>query len=180
MTFAAVAGPRIAVYAGTFDPPTRGHLSVLERAAALFDQVLVLVAVNPSKQPLFTPGERVDLLALTTRHLPNVRCDHSEALVVEFARAHQARFLVRGVRGATDADYEAALAHANRALAPEIVTVFLPADAELSAVSSSLLKRMAALGEDIAPHCCPEVADRLRRRLRERPPMKKGDAPCSR
>jgi len=177
MTPAAPA-PRKAVYAGTFDPPTRGHLSVVERAAALFDEVLVLVAVNPTKQPLFSAAERVDLLAVTTAHLPNVRCAHSDALVVDWARRHQARFLVRGVRGATDADYEAALAHANRALAPEIVTVFLPADAELSAVSSSLLKRMAALGQDLAPYCCPEVAARLRRRL-DAPEEEGGEAPCS-
>lgn len=156
---------RLAVYAGTFDPPTRGHVSVIERAAAIFDEVIVLSAVNPAKRPLFSPEERVAMLRESTRHLPNVCCDHTEDLVVAYARAQGARFLVRGVRGATDADYEIALAHANRALAPEVESVFLPADPRHSEVSSSRLKEMAAAGADITAYCHPGVAQRLFARL---------------
>ena len=108
---------RLAVYAGTFDPITRGHLSVIERAAPLFDQLIVLCAVNPEKVPLFTLAERLEMITEATCHLPNVRCDASEGWVVEYARRRGAQVLVRGVRGATDADAETALANANLALA---------------------------------------------------------------
>jgi pantetheine-phosphate adenylyltransferase len=156
---------RVAVYAGTFDPPTAGHVSVIERAALIFDEVIALSAVNPVKAPLFSTAERIAMLSEAVAHLDNVRCAHTEGLVVEYARAQGARFLVRGVRGATDADYETALAHANRELAPEIETVFLPADRALSEVSSSALKRIAAAGEDVTAHCPRGVAARLRARL---------------
>jgi pantetheine-phosphate adenylyltransferase len=161
---------RVAIYAGTFDPPTAGHVSVLERAARLFDGVIALSAVNPSKATLFSVTERLAMLAEATAHLANVRCDHTEGLVVAYARAQDARYLIRGVRGATDADYETALAHANRALAPEIETVFLPADAALSQVSSSALKQRAAAGEDVSAYCPPGVAARLTARLRPATP----------
>ena len=159
---------RIAIYAGTFDPITRGHLSVIERAAQLFDRLLVVVAINPDKHPLFPAEERQAMITAVTRPFPNVVCHATAGFVVHFARDHQARYLVRGVRGATDVDAEIALAHANHALAPEIETIFVPAHPELSEISSSRLKALAAAGEDLSPHCPPAGAARLLARLGRR------------
>jgi pantetheine-phosphate adenylyltransferase len=155
----------LAVYAGTFDPVTRGHLSVIERASRLFCQVLVVVAVNPTKTPLFSAAERVEMIRQVARPLRNVTCASTEGLVVALARARGARYLVRGVRSCTDADAELALAAMNHRLAPEIETIFVPAQPELSEVSSSELKRLAAAGADISRFCSPEIAARLRQRL---------------
>jgi pantetheine-phosphate adenylyltransferase len=158
---------RIAVYAGSFDPVTAGHVSVVERALLVFDRVIVLLAINPKKTPMFTPAERLDMLREATSHLASVECASTEGYVVDHARASGARFLVRGVRGATDADQETALADANLELAPEIATIFIPAHPTLSRVSSSLLKQLAARGEDITPFCPPSVERRLHARTAE-------------
>lgn len=158
---------RIAVYAGTFDPVTRGHLSVIERASRLFDGLWVVVAVNPEKEPLFSADERVAMLAEVTARWLNVRCARTDGYVVELARSHCARYLVRGVRGATDAEGEIALASLNHALAPEIETVFVPADPELSDVSSSRLKLLARAGADLSRICPPEIIERLHARIRD-------------
>ena len=163
------SGPRVAVYAGSFDPVTLGHVSVIERAAPLFDRLLALVASNPSKEALFSPEERRQMLADATAHLPTVECCAAEGLVVEFARSLGARILVRGVRSATDAEVEIALALANHALAPEIETVFVPARADLAMVSSSRLKELAREGADLSGLCPLPVARRLRSRLGRAP-----------
>lgn len=152
---------RSAVYAGTFDPITLGHLSVITRACELFERLYVLIAINPQKQPLFTLPQRLDFIREATAHLPPVEVAAFEGYVVHFARANGATVLVRGVRGATDADYESALAVANLELAPEIQTIFLPAHPELSNVSSSHLKALAAAGGDIRPYCTDAVARAL-------------------
>lgn len=155
----------IAIYAGSFDPITRGHLSVLRHAARLFAHVRVLVAVNPQKGGLFEPEERVALIREVTAAMPNVTVDRTDGLVVEYARETSATFLVRGIRGASDAGFETDLAQANRQLAPEISTVLLPAEQSLARVSSSDLKDRAARGEPLEPFCPPIVAARLRERL---------------
>jgi pantetheine-phosphate adenylyltransferase len=157
--------PRNAVYAGTFDPVTLGHLSVIERSAGLFDRLWVVVAINPDKEPLFTPEERVSMLSEVTVGLPNVAATSTAGYVVELARRVGARYLVRGVRGATDADSELGLARLNHELAPEIETVFVPAHGELSEVSSSRLKELVQSGADITRYCSVGVAARLRQRL---------------
>lgn len=159
--------PRAAVYAGTFDPITRGHLSVIERAATLFERVIVVVAVNPGKRPLFSVEERVHMIGDVTARLANVTCAATAGYVVELARQHGARYLVRGVRSATDVEGEIALADANRALAPEIETVFIPAHPELSEVSSTRLKQLARDGMDVARFCPAEIAGRLLQRLQD-------------
>jgi pantetheine-phosphate adenylyltransferase len=156
---------RLAVYAGTFDPITCGHLSVIERGARLFDRLIVVVAVNPSKVPLFTAAERVEMILLVTGCWSNVQCSTTDGLVVEFARALGAQYLVRGVRGCTDVESEITLASMNHELAPDIETVFVPAHPELSEVSSSKLKELATQGLDISRYCPPEIAGRLRQRL---------------
>jgi len=160
---------RIAVYAGTFDPITLGHLSVVERGARLFDRLLVVVAVNPQKQPLFSVEERIQLIEASVRGFPNVSATSTSSFVVDLARSQGARYLIRGVRGATDTDAEIALAHLNHELAPEIETVFVPAQPELSEVSSSRLKELALEGADLTRYCAPEVSAMLRQRLSPQP-----------
>jgi pantetheine-phosphate adenylyltransferase len=156
---------RVAVYAGTFDPITRGHLSVIERGSRLFDRVLVVVAVNPGKQPLFSVAERAQMIRDVTGPWPNVECACTDGYVVDFARTHEARYLIRGVRSCTDVEAEIALAQANHELAPDLETVFVPAHRELSEVSSSGLKELAIQGMDISRYCPPELAARLRERV---------------
>jgi len=166
---------RVALYAGTFDPITRGHLSVIERAARMFDRLRVVVAVNPSKQPLFSAEERVEMIREVVAQWPGVECSSTDGYVVELARAISARYLVRGVRSCTEIEAEIALANANHALAPEIETVFIPAHPELSEVSSSKLKELAWKGLEMARYCPPEIAARLHARLTGGPARSPGD-----
>ena len=157
---------RIAIYAGTFDPVTLGHLSVIREGAEAFDKLIVLVADNPKKKPLFTVAERQELISQATRELDNVAVDASSELVVQYARALGARFLIRGIRDAMDMEYETSLANINRVLAPEIITFFVPADPRLLSVSSTRLKEMAQSDENGA-ECCPEgVWPALLRKMR--------------
>ncbi len=156
---------RIAIYAGTFDPITCGHLSVIERGARMFDRLVVVVAVNPSKAPLFTAAERVQMIRQVTGAWLNVQCTVTDGLVVELAHARGAQYLVRGVRSCTDVEAEIALANMNHELAPDIETVFVPAHPELSEVSSSRLKEIAAQGKELSRYCPPEIAACLRERL---------------
>jgi pantetheine-phosphate adenylyltransferase len=157
---------RAAAYAGTFDPITLGHSSVIERAARLFDSVLVVVAVNPEKRPLFSADERVEMIRGVVAPWANVRCEITDGYVVELARARGARYLIRGVRGSTDIEAEISLANLNHRLAPEIETVFVPAHPELSEVSSSKLKELAKCGLDISRYCLPEIGALLLRRVK--------------
>lgn len=155
---------RVALYAGTFDPITRGHLSVIERAARLFDRLVVVVAVNPNKQPLFSTEERVDMIREVVVPFRNVECTCTGGYVVQLAAASGARYLVRGVRGNTDVEGEIALANMNHELAPNIETVFIPAHPELSEVSSSKLKELASRGMDVSRYCPAQIVERLNRR----------------
>jgi pantetheine-phosphate adenylyltransferase len=156
---------KTAIYPGTFDPITRGHLSVIERASRLFERLLIVVAINPQKQPLFPVEERLHMIDELSSGWPTVASGYTDGYVVDFARRHGARYLVRGVRSCTEIEVEIALANANRELAPEIETVFIPAHPELSEVSSSRLKELALGGADLARYCPLEVARRLRERL---------------
>ncbi|MGA9522666.1 MAG: pantetheine-phosphate adenylyltransferase [Myxococcaceae bacterium] len=155
----------IAIYPGSFDPVTLGHLSVIRQAARLYPHVVVLVAINPEKRGLFSLEERVSLVRDAVKRFPNVSVDATEGLVVDYAREIGATVLVRGLRGASDADVETTLANHNRQLAPEIATVLLPAAPELAQVSSSRLKELARTGADLSPWCPPLVAEQLRSRI---------------
>jgi len=155
----------IAVYAGSFDPITLGHASVVRRAARLFSHVRVLVAVNPDKQTLFSETERVALARELVAAMPNVSVDATTGLVVDYARAIGASYLVRGLRGAADAAPETELARANSALAPELLTLLIPAEPGLSEVSSSELKSLARVGGDLSRFAPASVVVELERRL---------------
>jgi pantetheine-phosphate adenylyltransferase len=139
----------IAVYAGTFDPITNGHVDILERSLALFDEVIVAIASNPRKQPLFTLEERIHFIQDATANNPRVRCDAFEGLLVEYCARKRARFIVRGLRALADFEYEFQFAHMNRRLAPGVDTVFFMTDESHHYVSSSLIKEVASLGGDI-------------------------------
>lgn len=139
---------RIAVYTGSFDPITLGHLNVIERAATLVDKLIVGVGVNPGKEPLFNPEERADLVRRATQHVENVEVRPFGGLAVRFVRECGARVMVRGVRLLQDIDFELTMALANRQLDPGIETVVLMADKEFAHVSSSLIRQIASLADD--------------------------------
>ncbi len=144
----------VAVYPGSFDPITLGHLNVMERASRLFEKLIVGVGVNIEKTPLFTPEERVELIRLSTEHLPNIEIRTFTGLAVEFVKRCGAQIMIRGVRPITDIQAELTMMMANRRLAPEVETLFMVADGELAHVSSSLIKQ-------IAPIAGPEVLARF-------------------
>ncbi len=139
-----------AVYPGTFDPITNGHLDILERALRLFDYVIVTIAVNQRKQPLFTPEERIQFIkdAMPNAH-GRLQFELFDGLLVDFARAHNATVIVRGLRALADFEYEFQFAHMNRRLAPGIDSVFFMTDERNHYVSSSLVKEVASLGGDV-------------------------------
>lgn len=140
----------VAVYPGSFDPITLGHLNVMERASRLFDRLIVGVGVNMEKHPLFAPEERVALIREAAGHLPNLDIRTFRGLTVEFVRECGARVILRGVRPITDIAAELTMMMANRRLAPEVETLFMIADGELAHVSSSLIKQIAPVANDEA------------------------------
>ncbi len=139
---------RRAVYTGSFDPITLGHLNVIERSSRLVDELVVGVGINIDKTSLFTADERVGLIEKATEHLDNVRVDQFTGLAVRFVRRCDARVIIRGVRSLTDMEAEFTMTLANRKLDPELETVFLMADDEFSHVSSSLIKQITPLAAD--------------------------------
>ncbi len=154
---------RRAVCPGSFDPPTHGHLDVIGRTAALFDEVVVAVLVNKSKKSLFTVDERMAMLIETTAGHPNVVVDSFHGLLVDYCRAHDIRAIVKGLRAVTDFDYELQMAQMNQRLSG-VDTLFMSASPEYSFVSSSLVKEVATYGGDVA-HLLP---DSVHRQLLER------------
>jgi len=141
---------RVAVYTGSFDPVTLGHLDVIGRASRIFDAIVVGVGINPDKQPLFSLEERVDLVKAAVAAFGNVRVERFSGLSVAFVREQGAHVLLRGVRSLTDIEAEFTMTLANRKLDPAVETVFLMADAAYSHISSSLLKQITPLADDEA------------------------------
>jgi len=156
--------PRIAVYPGSFDPVTRGHEDLIRRSLAFVDRVIVAVAVNVAKQPLFTLEERVALLHETVR-LPEVEVQSFEGLLVEFAQRAGASVIVRGLRAVSDFEYEFQMALMNRTLAPRLETVFLVPAFDLTYLSSSLVREVARFGGDVSQLVQPAVQQALRRKF---------------
>ncbi|HEX3997276.1 MAG TPA: pantetheine-phosphate adenylyltransferase [Pirellulales bacterium] len=158
---------RVAVYTGSFDPITLGHLNVVERASRLVDRLIVGVGVNIEKQPLFQPDERVELVRQATAHLPNIEVRQFGGLAVHFVRQCGARVMLRGVRSLTDIESEFTMTLANRQLDPGIETVFLMADAQYSHISSSLLKQITPLAsdEELSQFVPPVVLRELRKKF---------------
>jgi pantetheine-phosphate adenylyltransferase len=136
---------RTAIYPGTFDPVTKGHLDILTRAKDLFDEVTIAIAADSNKVPLFTLGERMELLMEATKDMPNVKVRVFEGLTVEFARQCGAVAILRGLRALSDFEYEFQLALMNKKIAPDIETIFLMTQSEYSFISSSAIKWAASL-----------------------------------
>ena len=141
---------RIAVYSGTFDPITLGHLDVVTRAAGLFDQLIIAVAVAHHKKTIFSLEARVEYARSATKNIANVSVLPFDGLVMDFCKTHQAVAVVRGIRNLTDFDYEAQMAAMNRKLAPEVETVFLLPEAHLACISSTLVREISKLGGDVS------------------------------
>ncbi len=156
---------RIAVYAGSFDPPTLGHLDLIERAAALFSDVIVGIGRHPLRSPLFSIEERLDLVSAISSHLPNVTVGAFDGLLVEYCRRKSARVIVRGLRAATDFEYELQIAHANADLEPNVDTVFLPTRTNYGFISASLVREIASHGGDVSRYApavvCAAVAKKF-------------------
>ncbi|WP_299489779.1 pantetheine-phosphate adenylyltransferase [uncultured Shewanella sp.] len=150
-----------AIYPGTFDPITNGHTDLIERAAKLFQHVVVAIASNPSKQPRFTLEERVNLVKLVTAHLDNVEVVGFSGLLVDFAKQQNASVLLRGLRAVSDFEYEFQLANMNRRLSPDLESVFLTPAEENSFISSTLVKEVALHGGDVSQFVHAEVANAL-------------------
>ncbi|MGH3861416.1 pantetheine-phosphate adenylyltransferase [Actinokineospora sp.] len=155
-----------AVCPGSYDPPTNGHLDIIERAAALFDEVVIAVMINKSKRGLFTVEERMDMLAETTAHLPNVRVDSWHGLLVDYCTQNDVQAIVKGLRAISDFDYELQMAQMNQGLTG-VETMFMPTSPLNSFLSSSLVKEVATYGGAVS-HLLPEIVHtRLLKRLAE-------------
>jgi pantetheine-phosphate adenylyltransferase len=155
---------RIAVYPGSFDPVTKGHADLVTRALAFVDQVIVAVAVNSAKQPLFSTDERVALLRETLEH-PGVEVQAFDGLLVDFARGVGARVILRGLRAVADFEYEFQMALMNRQLAPGLETVFLVPAFDLTYLSSSLVREVARFGGDVSQLVHPAVVRALKKKF---------------
>ena len=157
-----------AVFAGSFDPPTFGHLNIIERSRSIFEEVLVVIAVNRSKQYLFTEYERFALLAEMIKKWDNVSVYLWEGLIVDFAREHHAQVLLRGIRNMSDFSYEFDLSLMNRGLDSGIETLFMPTEPRFFVLKSSSIKELASFGGDLS-HMVPEqVARALTCKLQKR------------
>ncbi len=156
-----------AIYPGSFDPVTNGHLDIIKRAARIFDRVIVAVADNTSKQALFSIDERVDMLKAVTKQFKNVSVETFDTLVIQYARKKKINVLIRGLRMTSDFDYEFQIALTNRRLAQDIETVFLMPSEHVSFVSSSLLKEVASLGANISSFMPQVVVRKLKERLKK-------------
>ena len=153
------------IYPGTFDPITYGHLDIIERACCIFDKVLVAVAENPWKNPLFTLRERVEMVKETTSSLSRVAVESFSGLLVEFAREKKCKVILRGVREISDFEYEFQMALSNRRIAPEIETIFMMPKENYSFFSSRIIKEIASLGGKLEEFVPPLVAEKLREKL---------------
>jgi pantetheine-phosphate adenylyltransferase len=154
--------PVLAIYPGSFDPVTNGHLDLIERAAKIFERLVVAVLRNQDKSPMFTLGERVEMLRETTRLFPNVEVDTFDGLLVDYARKIDARVLLRGIRAVSDYEYELQMALMNRKLEPQLETVFMLPAVEYSYLSSHLVRELARLGGSVNGLVPAAVEQRLR------------------
>lgn len=154
-----------AIYPGTFDPITYGHIDLINRAASLFDKVIVAIAINPGKQPMFSLDERVTLAKQTVDELTNVEVRGFEGLLVNEALNMGANVIIRGLRAVSDFEYELQLATMNRRMQPKVETLFLTPAENLSFVSSSLVKEIAVLGGDVSEFVAPCVQMALKHKL---------------
>jgi len=151
----------IALYPGTFDPITTGHSDLVRRATRVFDKVIVAIAANPAKKPLFSLNERVDMARAVLANLPNVSVVGFDTLLIECVRQHQARVILRGLRAVSDFEYEFQMAGMNRSLHPDVETVFLTPAEQYTFISASMVREIARFGGDVSKFVSPLVAAKL-------------------
>ena len=159
---------KCAVYPGSFDPVTLGHMDIIKRASSLFDRLIIAVLNNRAKTPLFSVEERVKMLEEVTKDLPNVEVKSFGGMTVDFARECGANALVRGLRAITDFEYELQIAQLNRVMDPDIDTVFLTPNLKYAYLSSSSVKEVAAYGGDISHFVTPYVENEVHNKLKDR------------
>ena len=150
-----------AIYPGSFDPVTYGHIDIIERSAKVFDKLIVAVLVNSAKKPLFTTQEKVDMIRKATSHLDNVEVVSFSGLLVDFAKEQGASVSVRGLRAVTDFEYELQIAQTNHAVNPKIDTIFLTTSLQYAYLSSTITKEVASYGGDISKFVPKELVDRV-------------------
>lgn len=155
----------IAIYAGTFDPLTFGHLDLIERAARLVEKVIIGVAASPGKKPMFSSDERIALAKTVLAHCPTVEVQGFDGLLVDFAKQHNAQIILRGMRAVADFDYEFQLASMNRHMMPDIETLFLMPAEKYMYVSASIVREIASLGGDITGFVPPAVVEALHQKV---------------
>ncbi len=156
---------KLAIYPGTFDPVTNGHLDIVERAAQLFDAVTIAVTTNPAKNPLFTVAERIAMFREATRHLPRIEVESFSGLLVEYAAARGASVMIRGLRAISDFEYEFQMALINRKISHGLDTVFLMASEKYTYLNSTIVKEVARLGGDVSCFVPASVNERIRQKL---------------
>ena len=156
---------KIAIYPGSFDPVTNGHLNIIRRAAALFDKVVVCVMVNAAKSALFSLEERVDLLHRVTQDIPNVEVDCSDRLLAEYAAENGCSVIVKGLRAGSDFENEFQMAQINRKLNPQLDTLFLPADHQYMSLSSSMVKELASYNVDLSDFLPEQIIQDFQNRI---------------
>lgn len=154
-----------AIYPGSFDPVTNGHLEIIKRAAAMFDKVVVLVSVNPHKTSNFTVDERKDFLRKVCYDIPNVQIDSCSGLIVDYFKENNCDIIVKGLRAMSDFETEFQMAHVNKHLCPRAETVFLCADSRSTYLSSSMVRQIATFGGDISPFVPESIKDDIIKRL---------------
>jgi pantetheine-phosphate adenylyltransferase len=160
---------KIGVYPGTFDPITHGHTDIITRSLRVFDKVIVAVAPNPGKRPLFDVAERVEMVRIVTKELVQVEVEAFDGLLVQYVRQRGVRAVIRGLRAISDFEHEFQMALINRKLDSAVETVFFMPREEYSYLTSSIIKEVASLGGALKDFVHPEVAKRLRQRLRRHP-----------
>ncbi|HET9704562.1 MAG TPA: pantetheine-phosphate adenylyltransferase [Vicinamibacterales bacterium] len=160
--------PRIAIYPGSFDPLTSGHVDIIERGARIFDEIIVAILANAEKTPLFSESERVSIIRDVFKGHTNVRVDTFNGLLVDYAQRQQATILVRGLRAVSDFEYEFQMALMNRHLAPGLETVFMMPDEKYTYISSRLIKEVFSLGGEISGLVPSIVEDKLRSKQKSR------------
>ena len=158
---------RRAVYPGTFDPVTLGHIDIIERASKIVDELIVGVLNNNSKTPMFTPEERVEMLRESVAHLPNVKVVAFDGLLVDFAKQNNALFVIRGLRAVTDFEYEFQMAQANRIIDKNVDTVFLTTSNAYSYISSSTVRELASFGGDISKFVTKAVEKKVKQKIKK-------------
>ena len=166
---------KTAIYPGSFDPITLGHLNIIKRAARCFDKLIVCVMVNSQKNGLFTPEERVELIRKVVSQLPNVEVDASSVLLAEYARQRRARVIVKGLRAMSDFESEVQMAVVNRKLNPNVDTMFLPSNEKYTYLSSTVVKEMVRYGVELSDFIPREIIEDVKRKaVQKRRPEENG------